>query len=244
MSLTTDIVPGRSIVGPKGDTKLDRIARAVIADVNESTGRTLNTLSTLPNTWDSDGTGDLGNLLAKTKRSNMIMDHRDDTNIMHIYDITSQVIAIRYIAVSLRTRCVTADGLRLAGRNSQNRRGEQNAAEKGELGDHGGDDELWIVDTTRAWGGESILQPFICLAHVLIFISSMGPGINGFLSTTNLFRSFSCAPVTDKNMFVISLIFALDVTMLGDVSRYSFVPCPVPLSPQNVVAASTAQHAN
>ena len=128
----------------------------------------------------------------------MIVDHGDDTNIIHFYFITSKVIVIFYTALSLRTPSIMAGGLQLAGRNSQSRRGEQNAAEKGELEDHGGDDELWIVDTTRAWGGESILQPFICLAHVLIFISSMGPGINGFLSTTNLFRSFSCAPVTDK----------------------------------------------
>ena len=64
MSFTTDIVPGRSIIGPKSETKLDGIVGVVTANVNESTGRPLTALTAL-NLWDGDDTGELGNLSAK-----------------------------------------------------------------------------------------------------------------------------------------------------------------------------------
>ena len=87
----------------------------------------------------------------------MIADRVDDTNFTRLYDSTSPVRGVLLFPYDIResvsTRRDKVDVSRLAilatvsngslcqrGRNSQSRRGEQKAAEKAELGDHGEDD--------------------------------------------------------------------------------------------------------
>ena len=141
------MVRGLSISSPEGDAGED-VSHLASAIVENKQSRAIAVKAL--NGGDDEIASDIdeSSLSAKQNEWNMIVDHRNDTNFtLTVQDSTSHVVTVGQI------RHDPADGSRPAilvtasrgifhqrRRNSQSHRGEQKAAEKGELGDHGGDD--------------------------------------------------------------------------------------------------------
>ena len=141
------MVRGLSISSPEGDAGED-VSHLASAIVENKQSRAIAVKAL--NGGDDEAASDIdeSSLSAKQNEWNMIVDRGNDTNFMLIVqDSTSHVVG------GGLTRRDTADGSQPAilvtasrgifyqrRRNSQSHRGEQQADEKGELGDHGGDD--------------------------------------------------------------------------------------------------------
>ena len=138
MSLTKQTVRSRMKM-VAGDPKFERIGDAgEVVDKKRKPDRTM--IAMLDGKgWNVDDANNIVEiyLLAK-KRLDKIVDDGDDTNMRHTQGSTTPVIDVRNIEGNIISRMLVTASKR-KGSNSQSRRGEQKAAENGELGAHGVD---------------------------------------------------------------------------------------------------------
>ena len=183
MSLTI-IVHTPADLGPEGETKFHGSALFVIAEHYGSNGISWHLARMVIKHRDSDDSSDIAEINLSAKNETEPVDHGDDTNCIRTGRPPSQYKTGRgivYAGGKVSTRHNMVDGLWLAilattskgslyqrGRNSQSCRSEQKAAEKGELGHHGGDDGAVNRGCNESLRQrESISQP-LYVRHVLI----------------------------------------------------------------------------